>query len=149
MSLRTSPGEGRAGELAPVCQHSYVEMTDASATAAQVDAQGHVLSPLKRQCNIPRVSREGRERETLLSLCSPSASFSSVAFHREVVEIMGVPDYGQRALEPMGAPACGLRLGYPGMKTAQPQGPFDYEQNTQHQAVPGPEGPKLLGENPR
>lgn len=149
MPPRTSPGRAEQRGLASGCQHSYVEMTDAPAIAAQVDAQGNVLSPLKRQCNVPERLGKDEVRETLLSLCPPSASFSSVAFHREVVEITGIPDYGQKVLEIMGAPACGQRLGHPGMKTTQSQRAFDYEQNTQHQAVPSPEGPKLLRENPR
>lgn len=62
---------------------------------------------------------------------------------------MGVPDCGQKVLEIMGALECGQRLGHPGMERTQSERAFDYEQSTQDQAVPGLQGPKLLGGSPR
>lgn len=61
---------------------------------------------------------------------------------------MGVSGYGQKVLEIMGAPACGQQLGHAVLETAQSERAFDYEQSTQDHAVPGPQGPNLLGENP-
>lgn len=55
---------------------------------------------------------------------------------------MGVLDCGQKALEIMGAPACGQWLGHPRTAMIQTQRAFDFEYISQDQVVPGTQGPQ-------
>lgn len=57
---------------------------------------------------------------------------------------MGVMDCGLKLLEIMGVPKHGQQLGHPGKEMNHSQRVFDYEQSTQDQAVPGPQGANLI-----
>lgn len=71
--------------LVSVCQHSYAEMSDASAnSSAGRCSRKTAIPPQKQATQCPEGSGEGRgEGGSLPSLCSPSASWSSMAFTRK------------------------------------------------------------------
>lgn len=78
--------------------------------------------------HIPEYLGKKGARGSLLSLHSPAASLSSIAFTRKPNKKWGI----------MGILECGQPLGHLRTGTTQGQRAFDYKQSTQDQAVLGP-----------